>query len=74
MKNLGFIFLAITTLVLITVTIFASLNLSFSWVFYLSILGQILLVISVYKILREDYQTDKEFKDWYEDHPKSDKD
>lgn len=71
MKNSGFIFLAITTLVLITVTIFASLNLSFSWVFYLSVLGQVLLVVSVYKVLRENYQTDKEFKDWYEDHPNS---
>jgi len=71
MKNLGFILLAITTLVLITLTIFASLNLSFSWVFYLSILGQSMLVVSVYAILKEDYHTDREFKDWYQDYPKS---
>lgn len=71
MKNLGIPLLILTTLVLILVTIFASLDMSFSWVFYLTVLGQALLVFAVYKVLTDDYETDKTFKDWYEDRPKS---
>jgi uncharacterized membrane protein YqjE len=61
--------LAITTLVLITVVVFSTMNFPFSWVFILTTLGQILLVISVYKVLRDDYTTDKTFEDFYEDRP-----
>lgn len=64
MKNLGIPLLILTTLVLILVTIFASLDMSFSWVFYLTVLGQALLVFAVYKVLTDDYETDKTFKDW----------
>ena len=71
MKNLGIPLLTLTTLVLILVTIFASLDMSFSWVFYLTVLGQALLVFAVYKVLTDDYETDKTFKDWYEDRPQS---
>jgi Na+-transporting NADH:ubiquinone oxidoreductase subunit NqrB len=71
MKNLGIPLLILTTLVLILVTIFASLDMSFSWVFYLTVLGQALLVFAVYKVLTDDYETDKTFKDWYEDRPQS---
>lgn len=58
-----------TTLLLITVTIFAAMNLSFNWVFYLTVLGQIMLVFTVYKVLKDDYTADKTFKDFYEDRP-----
>lgn len=71
MRNLGIPLLILTTLVLILVTIFASLDMSFSWVFYLTVLGQALLVFAVYKVLTDDYETDKTFKDWYEDRPQS---
>ncbi|WP_310992172.1 hypothetical protein [Aequorivita marina] len=62
-------YLAISTLILVTVAIFAAMDLPFNWVFYLSILGEVFLVISVYKILHDKYATDKTFKDFYEDHP-----
>lgn len=61
--------LGFTTIILITLTIFVAINLSFSWVFFLTVLGQGLLVFTVYKVLRGDYQTDKTFKDFYEDRP-----
>ncbi len=61
--------LVLTTLVLVMITILATLNASFSWVFYLTILGQGLLLVAVYKVLTDDYKTDKEFKDFYEDRP-----
>lgn len=71
MKNPGIPFLILTTLILILVTIFAALGMAFSWVFYLTVLGQATLVFAVYKVLTDDYQTNKTFRDWYEDRPKS---
>ena len=69
MKISAISWLAITTCVLLTVTIFSTMNLSFSWVFYLTVLGQVLLVYTVYKVLRDPYITDKTFDDFYEDYP-----
>tara|TARA_R100001369_G_scaffold92821_2_gene140178 strand:- start:5357 stop:5581 length:225 start_codon:yes stop_codon:yes gene_type:complete len=69
MKIFAISWLAITTCVLLTVTIFSTMNLSFSWVFYLTVLGQVLLVYTVYKVLRDHYITDKTFDDFYEDYP-----
>ena len=69
MKFSSTVYLVITTLVLITVTIFATMGFPFSWIFYLTVLGQALLILSVYKVLNDDYTTDKTFEDFYEDYP-----
>lgn len=69
MKISAMTLLAITTVLLLTVVIFATMNFSFSWVFYTTCLGQALLVYTVYKVLTDDYQTEKTFKDFYEDRP-----
>jgi hypothetical protein len=61
--------LAITTLILLTVVIFSSLNLDFSWVFSLTVIGQVLLVYTVIRVLKDNYTTDKTFEDYYQDHP-----
>ena len=58
-----------TTMVLVTVTIMVSMNFPFNWVFYITVFGQGLVVYMVYKVLTDDYQTDKTFEDLYEDHP-----
>ena len=58
-----------TTMMLVTVTIMVSMNFPFNWVFYITVLGQGLVVYMVYKVLTDDYQTDKTFEDFYEDHP-----
>ncbi|RMB64095.1 hypothetical protein EAX61_01595 [Dokdonia sinensis] len=68
MKISAIQWVAITTLLLITVTIFATMNLAFSWVFYLTVLGQISVVIMVYRVLRDNYTTEKTFDDFYEDY------
>lgn len=67
MKISAMDWLGLTTLVLVTVTLFAAMDLAFNWVFYLTVLGQIALIITVYKVLRDDYTTEKTFKDFYED-------
>nr|WP_026452428.1 hypothetical protein [Aequorivita capsosiphonis] len=69
MKINAMTYLVITSVILVTVAIFASLNFSISWVFYLTVLGEALLIVTVYKVLHDDYTTDKTFDDFYEDHP-----
>lgn len=69
MKPSPITLLIITTLILVTVAIFAAMDFSFGWVFFLTLLGQILLVISVFSVLKDNYTTDKTFEDFYEDHP-----
>ena len=40
-----------TTLLLLTVTIMVSMDLPFNWVFYSTVVGQILVAVMVYKVL-----------------------
>jgi len=69
MKISAMAYLAITTFLLITVTIAVAMDISFTWVFYLTCIGQVLVGVSVYKVLRDNYSTNKTFEDFYEDHP-----
>jgi len=69
MKISAIQWLVITTAILITLTVLAFLNFSFSLVFFIMLIGQALLIFTVFKILKEDYTTDKTFKDFYEDRP-----
>ena len=45
------------------------MNFPFNWVFYITVLGQFMIVYMVYKVLTDDYVTEKSFQDFYEDHP-----
>ena len=58
-----------TTITLVIVTIMVAMNLPFNWVFYVTILGQLMIVYMVYKVLTDNFVTKKTFKDFYEDHP-----
>ncbi len=57
----------LTTFLLVMLTLMVSLNLAFTWVFYTMCLGQIMVVVMVYKVLRDSYKTDKTFEHFYED-------
>jgi hypothetical protein len=67
MKTSPFLYIAITTFLLIAITIMCALDVSFTWVFYLTVIGQIFIVIMVYKVLTDSYSTDKTFEHFYED-------
>lgn len=58
----------ITTLLLITLTIMVSMNLPFNWVFYMTVIGQVFVVVMVYKVLTDDFETEKTFEDFYQDY------
>ena len=63
------LWVGITTFILLTVTLMASLNFQFSWVFFVTMIGQVFLVVMVMKVLQSPYTTEKTFEDYYEDHP-----
>jgi len=44
MKNTGMFGVANTTITLVIVTIMAAMNFSFYWVFYVTVLGQLMIV------------------------------
>ncbi len=45
------------------------MNFPFNWVFYCTVGGQVLIVMMVYNVLRDNYTTRKTFDDFYEDNP-----
>lgn len=69
MRSTGIILLSIATLILISLVILSAYNFPFPPIFYLTVLGQLIFMVSVYKILTDNYHTDKIFEDWYEDCP-----
>lgn len=52
-----------------TIALFAVLNFPFNLIFYLTIGGEILFVFTVFRVLKDNYTTEKTFLDFYEDHP-----
>jgi hypothetical protein len=62
-------YVAITTSLLVALTVMSAMGLSFFWVFFVMFIGQMLLVLTVYKVLCDNYSTSKTFKDLYEDYP-----
>ena len=62
-------YVALTTFILILLTIMVSINITFTWVFYTMCLGQFFVLVMVYKVLKDNYSTDKTFNNFYEDRP-----
>lgn len=69
MKFNAMFYVALTTILLLVITIFSVMNFPFNWVFYLTMFGQFLVVVMVYKVLTDSYTTTKTFEDYYEDRP-----
>lgn len=62
-------YVIITTLLLVTVAAMVFYNVNYPIVFTAVLLGQAWWIFTVYKVLTDDYTTDKTFDDWYEDYP-----
>jgi len=69
MKTTSIFWLGLTTLLLVALTLAAVLGSPFPWIFALTVLGQVLLGYTVYRVLTEPYSTNKTFDDFYEDSP-----
>ena len=62
-------YITISTILLVAVAVMVFYNFSFSAVFYTVVAGQAWWLLTVYKVLTNNYSTKKTFEDWYEDHP-----
>ena len=60
----------VLTLLLLAICLMVSLGVSFAFIFLVTFLGQLILIYTVILVLKEDYQSDKTFDDFYEDWPK----
>jgi hypothetical protein len=69
MRQSVIFYVVITTLLLAAVAVMVFYNLSYHLIFYTVLAGQAWWLLTVYKVLTDDYSTDKTFEDWYEDHP-----
>jgi uncharacterized membrane protein len=69
MKNSAMFLVSFTTGFLFVLTALTFTKIGFSWMFVLTFIGQLLVALMVYKVLRDQYTTDKTFEDFYEDHP-----
>ncbi|TBN02397.1 hypothetical protein EYD45_11850 [Hyunsoonleella flava] len=62
-------YVGLTTFLLVLLTLMVSMNMAFTWVFYTMCIGQALVIVMVYKVLKDKYTTDKTFEHFYEDRP-----
>ena len=69
MRNSAILYVFITTVLLVAVGVMVFYNLPYDLIVYAVIAGQAWWLLTVYKVLTDDYSTDKTFDDWYEDHP-----
>lgn len=67
MKTTAMFWLAATTMVLISLAIMAAMNFPINWIFCITVLGQIMLGYLVFRVLTDNYTTNKAFEDFYED-------
>jgi hypothetical protein len=62
MKNAAMFWAGSTTLVLVTVTIMAVMNFPFNWVFYLTLIGQVMIVLMIYSGTYRQLQNRENFR------------
>ncbi|WP_294822156.1 hypothetical protein [uncultured Flavobacterium sp.] len=58
------------TLCLFAFVVMSSLGVAYSLLISMLIAAKTLFIYTVYRVLTENYHTDKKFKDWYADIPK----
>lgn len=63
-------YLILTTVFLVCYVILFQFYENYALLMSLFIVGNVLIMLTVYKTLRENYSTQKVFNDWYEDNPK----
>jgi len=70
MKNVAIFLVMFTTAFLVIFTVFSQLDVSLKIMNLLFVTGNILVIMMVYSVLKDNYTTRKTFKDWYEDCPR----
>lgn len=68
MRNSPILFVIIASIWLLILVILAQTDISFGWLFYLTISGQAFFLVVVYKVLKAPYKSNRTFDDFYQDH------
>ena len=69
MKNAAMFLVVFNTVLLAILMIMVRTPVHFYWVYILTMIGQALIILMVYKVLTDAYTTNKTFEDFYEDYP-----
>ena len=70
MKNFPIKLVWFTTVYLVVFTALSAVGIAYPLLWGMLLVGQLMVVYMVYKVLTDDYKTDKKFRDWYSDMPK----
>jgi hypothetical protein len=70
MKNFAIKLVWFTTIYVFVFAILCQTNAPLAVLMSLFILGYFLILLMVFTVLKDKYETSKTFKDWYEDHPR----
>ncbi|GAB2764688.1 hypothetical protein [Salinimicrobium soli] len=62
-------YIVISSILLAAVGIMVYYNVRYDVILYTVVAGQAWWLLTVYKVLTDNYSTEKTFDDWYEDHP-----
>ncbi|WP_370478771.1 hypothetical protein [Tamlana flava] len=62
-------YVGLTTFLLVMLPIMVGMNTSFSIIFYTMCIGQLFVLVMVYKVLKDKYTPDKTFENFYKDRP-----
>ncbi|MBL7473532.1 hypothetical protein [Robertkochia sediminum] len=69
MRSTAIILVYAVSIFLVFFVALTQMDVRFDLVFYAMVLGQFLVGVMVYMVLKDNYKTDKTFDHWYEDHP-----
>lgn len=74
MKNYALKLVWLMTACLFVFVVLSSIGVAFPVLLTMLIVGQVLLIYTVYKVLTDNFHTSRRFKDWYADMPKKELD
>ncbi|NJX15826.1 hypothetical protein [Tamlana crocina] len=69
MKISAMFYVGLISFLLVLLAVMVSMDVPFALVFYTKCVGQFFLLVMVYKVLKDNYKTDKTFDHFYEDYP-----
>lgn len=62
-------YIVLATILLVLLVIMVVMDMPFNRVFFMTCIGEVMVIFMVYQVLRDKYATKKSFDDFYEDHP-----
>ncbi|MGB0933444.1 MAG: hypothetical protein ACPGU5_04130 [Lishizhenia sp.] len=67
MKKQTLFWIILTSLLLLLNAIASQLGIPYSWLLSLTAIGSIFIIVMVYNVLKEEYQSKQSFDDWFKE-------